>query len=114
MITHPDTPEHLHRFKSDHLLEQVIPVVALVVLVLETETTLISYPSGRWLCEPQCPGRCERMNGIKVLRVMEHGDRFTGVNISIALPVGRGVGIELRRGGTRCHGSHFDTLGSAL
>ncbi len=84
--TYIDTPELLDAVKSDHLLEQVVPVVALSQVSNANLQTLHPYKllrtggsphlARRRFCKPQSPCVHQRVFDIEVVLVVEHCDRL--------------------------------------
>ena len=88
--THVNAPELLHRIESDNFLKQIVPVIALQMIVSQVDLTTPSesaaYLPTRWLSEPKRPLVHQRMFDIKIIVIVKDG------NCLIAR-FGRSIGI---------------------
>ena len=70
-----DPPKLLHRIEGHDLLQQVIPIVTLIIISICDASSPRGLHLATWrFCEPQGPGVHERMLDIEVVFVMEHCD----------------------------------------
>lgn len=81
--TYVDAPKFFDGAESDHFLEEVVPVIALVNPSVSTRQNLsnIVYLSARGLGEPEGPFVHQRVLHVEVLGVVEDGDRLSGLNL---------------------------------